>query len=223
VRNYLFDNLSSENYLDLFAVYNPIRRETVIGWPRQGYRYADRLVVWAHDTNAWTIGEGDNLSDATLGVITANFKDTWSQHPEPWADNTDLWSESVTEFEKFRFVGCRPVPPEIRLLDTTDPVARTAYVERSDLTFNDPERFKYIRRIHVRRAPGSAALQVEVGVRPTLDDPVAWGMPLQLEPGQQFVNVRAMGRFVSIRIGATGTDLWTLSGFDVEYELRGYQ
>lgn len=221
-RRYLFESLSPENYLDLFVVYNPLRRETLIGYPRQGYRHADRVAVWAHDTQSWSFGEGDSISDASVGVVELDFADTWEQHPETWAENTDLWSESITQYQRFQFLGCRPEPPELRVLDTDDPVTKTAYVEKADMSLGEPERYKYIRRIHVRRAPESAELTVTVGTRARLSTPIVWGPELTLQPGQEFVNVRAVGRFITVRIGATGDQLWRLTGWDVEYELRGY-
>ena len=226
VRKQLFDLLSEENRLDLVCYYNPIRRETYIGFPRPGYRYADRVACWCHDTQAWTFYSGDALSDVGLGIISQSYVAPWIEYPDPWVQHPEPWADNITTFERLQLVGCRPTglsgPRQIRIMDTGNDIVRTAFVERDDLAFGEPERFKYVRRVHVRRAPASAELQLKIGYRNRLDDPITWSPVLSVEAGQSFVNTRITGRYISIWVGTTGSELWTLSGIDMEYEMRGY-
>jgi hypothetical protein len=111
---------------------------------------------------------------------------------------------------------------ELRLHDTDDATSVSAVIGRHDLTFEAPERVKFVRRLHVRAKEGFGTLLVRVGAHMSISDAVTWSAEVPLTEPQQVVNVFAQGRYISFEIRSTGSEVWTITGVDLEAELRGY-
>jgi hypothetical protein len=112
--------------------------------------------------------------------------------------------------------------PDLILQNSGDSVAVAASLAREDLSMGEPERFKFVRRVHVRKVDGSGILYVRVGARPATDAPISYGAERPLADGETFINTSAMGRFLSVAIRGEDADEWAISGVDMEYEDRGY-
>jgi hypothetical protein len=51
---------------------------------------------------------------------------------------------------------------------------------------------------------------------------ITWSNEVTLTEPEQIVNLFAQGRYISVEIRSQGVELWRISGFDIEAEVRGY-
>jgi hypothetical protein len=101
-------------------------------------------------------------------------------------------------------------------------VARAASIGREDLSMGEPERFKYVRRAHIRTAASPGTLYVRIGARNSTTEAISYDSERALAPPESFINCGVLGRFISVLVRSEDEDEWRLSGIDLEYELRGY-
>lgn len=227
VRNRLFDTLNQKRLNDLVAYYQPLRRETIIGYPVGDESYASQVLVWSHDNDAWSSGDGDYAADVGEGGVVdfdpaeVPTLTSWDEDPQAWDDATRVWNDNGLRFTR-QLMGAYPKDVQLRLLDTDDLVVRSAFVEKADIHFDDPARFKYLRRVHVRWT-GRGTMVVRIGARNRIDDPITWTSSTPLAPGQQVVNLRVLARYITVRLETNDNQPWRLGGFDLEVEMRGYQ
>jgi len=137
-----------------------------------------------------------------------------------WDDDASTWNASATTAALDSFV----TGADVRMTqhDTADLVAMQSGVGKYDITFDEPERFKFVRRLHVRTVTGSGALLVRVGARDTPASSITWQPEVSLVEPEQIVNVSATGRYISFEIRAIDTTVWTVTAVELEAELRGY-
>jgi hypothetical protein len=53
-------------------------------------------------------------------------------------------------------------------------------------------------------------------------DAISWGAELALADTESIVNAFAQGRYISVDIRSEDTQAWTVTGIDLEAEMRGY-
>lgn len=114
-----------------------------------------------------------------------------------------------------------------------DGSAITSYLIRESLTLTgqdkygkariDLQAYKHVKRIwpYIAAVDGTV-IQISIGVQRRTQDLVIWNPPVSFVVGQmEFVNVRAMGRVISIKFENTSTAAWTMTGYDIEVEQAG--
>lgn len=213
----------------VFAIYHASRRETIIAVPG-GSSSSSYYLTWSHDSKAWGIldnlSQTDELTSAAVGIVaTKLFPVTWDEESAvTWGTNSITWDQSPYAYAN-SLISTDPVNNKLLLLDDPAGAIVSALVEKTDMHFGEPERMKFVRRVHIRRRPGapSSNMFVRVGSRMTLNDSITWSESIPLAGNQQIVNCRALGRYISVRVSSGATQPWSLSGFDLEVELRGYQ
>jgi hypothetical protein len=93
------------------------------------------------------------------------------------------------------------------------------YLERLSLSLGEAERFKFVRRVHVRGEGGT--IYIRIGAQLVAGGSVTWSAELPLVLGtDSFVNCSAMGRFLSLSIRQPSDGL--ITGIALEADLRGY-
>ena len=106
--------------------------------------------------------------------------------------------------------------------DTTDAETLTAYLGKYSMDFGDSARVKLLKRIHLQGAPGYGKLFVRAGGQMTPHDSIAWCTEVEINDPTQIADCFATGRYISVEIKSTGSDVWKLTGLDLEVEPRGY-
>jgi len=224
IRNRLFDNLNGSRPFDIVAFYQPLRRETCIAYPTGGDSFASEILVWSHDTDTWAIAQGDGIGAAAEGAIVddvAAAESSWDADVGEWNQSNRVWNDSGQRLTR-QILAAVPDAMQLRLVDTLDPTHRNAWIEKADMALGDPSRLKCLRRVHVRWQ-GREPLTLRVASRMTVNGTQTWAPAVVMQPGDQVANVRILGRFITIRFESAGTEIWRLSGFDLEVEDRGYQ
>jgi hypothetical protein len=222
MRDTLFAQLDQENFEELFAVYYRAKREVWICYPESGSTLCDRALVYNVDNDAWSERDVPESRAAAVGVVNDSApSEAWDDDTDTWDGDFTLWNEQfISNAERLMFA--MPGDTEFQLADSSEIVALDSVVSKHDITFGEPERLKFIRRVHIRAERTSGSLYVRVGQRMTPGDAVTWQTERELALDQQFINCTVLGRYISIEIRSEGTDPWKVTGADFEIEMRGY-
>lgn len=221
VKDHLFNNLDQDNFRNLFCTYNPGRDEVIIGYPEAGSQFCTKALVY--DMNTDSFGERD-LADvvfAPVGFVNDDtVSNTWADRSDTWAAAVDAWGSSNIEAARgsLVYVGAATLEQQ----DTIDAVAEAASLRKHSMDFGEPERLKFVRKVHVRAAANSGDLLVRVGGQMTPNGSTTWSNEVTLSSPDQVANISALGRYISIEVRTIGSDVWKVTGFDLEFEKRGY-
>ena len=223
-RRALFNALDQDNFGNLFCVYYRQKNEVWLCYPEAGNSLASRAMVYDVANDAWGDRELSGISFGATGIINDTATD------ETWDSDSETWDSDLTEWNKQTY---SLATEELVLADNTTPdfleVGRgtqtlTSTLARHDIDFGEPERFKFVKRIHVRVDEPTAGVSfgLRVGTRNATGESISWGASQSMVSSDGFVNVLATGRYISVEITATTTTAFKISGIDIEAEMRGY-
>jgi hypothetical protein len=221
MRNFLFNQLDQDNYENVFSVYHRAKNEVWVPFPEQGSQYCTLALVYdvAHDS--FGVRVLPNVTCAAIGVVNdTSPSEAWTDQTYTWEDAARLWNQPNYSLAVESILTGYGTTAEQH--DTQDATTVAASVSRYDLTFDEPERVKFVRRVHVRASPGFGALYVRVGARMTPTDSITWSAEQTLTEPAAYVNTFATGRYISVEVRSDGAAVWLLSGIDLEADLRGY-
>jgi len=221
MRDFLFGQIDQNNYENLFCIYHRARNEVWTCFPESGSTYCTLALVYDVATDSFGVRDLDDVTCAAIGIVNDTAgDDSWAGADYFWADATQFWGTSNFSFAAESLVTGFGTTMEMQ--DTDDAVATPASVGRYDLTMDAPERVKFVKRVHVRAKEGFGTLLVRVGARMSPTDTITWSNEVTLTEPEQICNLFAQGRYISVEARSTGSDVWTVTGFDIEAELRGY-
>ncbi len=221
VRDFLFDQIDPEKFQQIQAIYNRSKDEVFVGFPSVGSAFMDRALIYDLSRGAWGVRELDQVTHIALGLVSDTTpSNTWENRTEVWADAQGVWSagltggpvDSLMTLEQQDFVQ----------QDSGTGVAVNAVIGRSGLTFGEPERIKFVRRVHLRTSENFAQLFVRVGASFTPTGAISWSPEVEITQGQQIVNTFAQGRYIAVEVRGEDSNIWKCTGIDLEAELRGY-
>lgn len=222
VRDYLFSQLDQDNYENLFVQHDRARGEVWICYPTSGNQFCTEAIVYNVNDDTFGVRALDSVTYIAAGVVNDTSPDeSWDGDAEVWDADTSFWNSANFSLANEQIVTARN-GAELMLEDDETAVAVAAFVERLDMAMGEPERLKFARRLHLRTNGTPGTLYCRVGARNAVTDAITWDTERALVPPASFVNVRAQGKFLSTQVRGQGTDVWQLTGQDLEYELRGY-
>lgn len=221
MKDWLFNNLDQTNYENLFVTYNRPKNEVLVSFPAAGSELCNLALVYDIANDAFGVRDLPSISHAAIGTVNDDV-------PSDVIDDNDSVIDDVqrpfnvadlsaaTESLVFGFDAA------LEMQDTEDASLVEASLAKYDLTFDAPERVKFVKRLHVRAEPGFGSLLVRVGARMTPTDTITWSNEVTLAEPDQIVNCFAQGRYISVEIRSNSDRVWTVTGVDIEAELRGY-
>ena len=106
--------------------------------------------------------------------------------------------------------------------DMSDAETLTAYLGKYSMPLGDATRVKFLKRIHVKAQASYGTLYVRAGSQMQPNDTITWSDEVTITDPEQVVNCFALGRYISFEVRSAGSDVWKLTGFDLEVEQRGY-
>ena len=221
VKDFLFNQLDSDEFFQLFCSYNRAKDEVIIGFPSQGSTYCDTALVYDLSRDAFGVRALNQITHAPVGLVRDLIpENTWANRTETWSEATGVWARSLS-------VGATD---SLMLMETIDFVQQDtnnstdipAIIGRTGLTFGEPERIKFIKRVHVRTRESYGELFVRVGGQMLPNGPIDWSDDVSITATQQIVNVFASGRYIGVEVRGEDGTVWKLTGIDLEAEIRGY-
>jgi len=219
MRSYLFNQLGA-GFENLFAFYNRPKNEVIIAYPTGTDTLCSQALVYDVGNDSFGVRDLPDITCAELGVLDDTApSDDWDSDSDTWDSDISVWSATSSSAIESLVFGA---DDELIGQDTDDLVALEAGIGRYDLTFADPERVKFVKRVHVRAEPGFGELLVRLGSRMSPSDTITWSNEVALTEPEQIVNAFAQGRYISVEARSIGSEVWTVTGIDIEAELRGY-
>lgn len=221
VRNWLFNQLDQSNFLNLFCTFNRARNEVLIGFPEAGNQFASLALVYDITHDSFGVRELNSVAAAPVGFVNdSSASNTWASRTDTWAAASDVWGQS--ELSAARDSILLVEAADLVQQDTADPVSAPATIGKHGMSFGEPERVKFIKRIHIKADSGFGTLLIRVGGQMTSGGTTAWCNEVALTSPEQVVNCFAVGRYISVEIRSIGSEAWRLSGIELEGEVRGY-
>jgi hypothetical protein len=220
MREFMFSQLDSANYENVFAVFHRAKGEAIIGFPETGSTRCTKALVYDMATDCFGVRDLPQVACAAVGVVndTSTSEIIDDQNIIIDLDDRYLNEANFSLATESLLLGYGATSEQ---QDTPDHVTRESGIGRYDLTMGAPERVKFVRRVHVR-AQNYGTVLVRVGSRMTPAAPIDWTAEQALTEPAQIVNTFAQGRYISVEIRASSPLVWQISGLDIEYEPRGY-
>lgn len=220
-RNAIFDSLDPENYEDLLLFYHRAKQQAWLLVPELGGGM--RAFVYDLLTKAWSEREVPYVSAVAAGVVDdGQASDIIDDADIIIDDAVRVFDTSALSLARESMVLAVPNAQEPALLEVDgEPSNLVRRVRRGGLTFGDPARIKFVRRVHVQMRPGSDAVSLRVGGRMNPGDSVVWGNTVAVN-NSQVVNVSVVGRYIDVEVFSNGVSSWGFVGAEIEAELRGY-
>lgn len=233
MRLFLYNQLDQTNFGAMFCVAHKRQNEVWIFFPSSGNTFCDLALVWDASGGGWGVREVPLISHAAVGIVNDTApSETWDADSGTWDSDNTVWNQQAFSSAIESLVLGKPndsTPTSSLFLqvDLGDTFAGTnieASIGKYSMPFDEPERVKFVRKVVplVKAATGTA-IMVRVGTQMTAEGAISWGVEQTFTVGtSQHVDVLAMGKFISVEFRSTGVNPWTLTGFDIEGEIRGY-
>lgn len=220
MRDYLFQQLDQTNYENLFVIYYKARQEVWVCFPETGNSACTKALVYNIATDSFGERTLPSVAHAALGIVNDDQPSgIWDDDSEAWDTDFSVWSDVNYSLAATGLVTVGGTT--MTLHDTTDATTVAASVGKYDLSFNAPERIKFVKRVHLlTKNPGT--LFVRVGSRMAPTGPIRWSPEVTFTEDSQVVNTFAQGRYISIEVRSAGEELWAITGINIEVEMRGY-
>jgi hypothetical protein len=224
-KNYLFNALDQDNFANLFTVYYREKNEVWICFPETGSSdgYATRAMVYDVANNSWGDRELTGIAFGATGIINDTAPDeTWDADSEVWDDDVTVWNTVLYSLAAEALVLADNANSDFLEVDA-GATSLTATVAKNDIDFGEPERFKFVRRVHLRvEADTDVDFTVRVGGKESTGGSVDYTAPATMNSDDQFIDAMVLGRLISVEVSATTTKPWRITGIDLEAEMRGY-
>jgi hypothetical protein len=217
VRDFLFGQIDQDNFDKLFVVYHQAASQVWVCFPEAGFEFCTMALVWDVARNAWGTRRLDTVRHGATGIVNDTASSLlWDAATEEWDAVSVLWNADnfSTANRSLLFASGTDL-----LLVGRAGTFSEGYLERLSISFGEPERFKYVRRVHVRGEGGT--IYVRVGSQAVAGGAVTWRAEQPLILGiDAFINCSVQGRFISLSIRVPADSIITAT--DLEAESRGY-
>lgn len=222
-RRFLFNQLDQDNFDNLFCVFNRERNEVWLCFPESGNTFASRAMIYDVALDAWGDRELSNISFAATGIINdAATDETWDADTATWDSDATVWNEVTYSLAADSLVLADQSAPDF-LEVGAGAVTLTSTLAKNDIDFDEPERFKFVRRVHLRiEADASIDFTIRLGTRNATGESVTYTNAVTVNSDDGYADVLATGRYISVEISTTTDKTFKITGIDLEAELRGY-
>ena len=221
VKEWLFNQLDQTNYPNLFCSYNRAQGEVIIGFPSSGNEFCDTALVYDVVLDSFGVRELAAVTHAPVGFINDSAEsNAWADRTEVWADAVGAWGSSTVSSARDSLVLIHTT--EMHQQDVTDAETMVAYLGKYSMPLGDNARVKFLKRVHVKAKANYGTLFVRVGSQMEPNDTITWSDEVSITDPEQIANCFAQGRYLSLEVRSAGSDVWKITGFDLEVEMRGY-
>lgn len=227
MRRHIFANIDPVTFDNSYVAILPSENEIWICYPTNGNTFPDEAVVWDYQNNRFGLRDMFATPHATSGIlpILSGLPVSWDLDPNAWNTDISTWDESAFN----------PVEDSLVLADTVDGFLNvddgitfngtpiSAILNRDALDLGDPERLKTVKAIWPRIHGNTGDIvNFRIGSQLRINDPILFSNTLPFAINEQDkIDVFSTGRFISVEISSDGGAGWELSGFDIEFVMRG--
>lgn len=239
-KRFLFSDMDGSEYEKTYVYANYAEKEMWVCYVESGHLAAlpNKALVWNWSYNTWGVRDLPN-NNAAVGsggygtphieggvVDTSSGGDTWATNDGTWDTWTVPWGNIGYNPQEQSPLMAADKLYKGDSTDQFDGTSMTTRLERQDIPLGVPDQgtqddIVRIKRIYPR-IDGNAAVNIYVGSQMAPGDAVDYQSPVSFTPGtDRKVDVRRTGNHAAIRFESTGNQQWSLSGYDIEYEIVG--
>jgi hypothetical protein len=228
IKEWLFSQMSQAGINLVHAYSVPQQAEVVFNLPLGSDIECNTALVWNHERDKWTIRDIPPCQHGFTALTPQGIPLTWANDTGTWDDETGYWNEGVPGGYSPRPVT---VGEDVGIWRNGEggidwlgrPVIGS--VERVGLRLSQNDEVVRIQRLEpaFEGSPGKV-VRIQVGATLTSNESITW------EPAQPFtigssayIHCNGRGRYFGIRIEGEGPDIFTVTGFQVEFERGGRQ
>jgi len=185
-------------------------------------------IAYTINTELGSVGVRDlpNASFVARGVVSKVTADTWDSDAGAWDDDTSFWNQQAYSPNEDSILMAVSDVSKLFSVDTVSSANGAdipAYLERTGLPIGDFLQRKIMTRI-VPRLEGAigTTIYIRLGSQAIFDAPVAWSNPIPYVIGTDIqVSAFAEGRLLAVRFESSGTEVWRLHSYRVEFVDQG--
>lgn len=184
--------------------------------------------VWNYERDVWSLRDLPAVVHSFNTYIPSETSpNTWDTDAGTWDADFRVWDASASGGFVPRPLGLSERRGEAYLLEVgdsdADGVTVRGSVERLGIPIGDGASVKWIDRVYPRISgqPGDV-LQITLGGQIGAGDSVLWSPAVAYVIGEtDSIAARVVGRFLSIRVEGSNAAPWSVSGFEIEFDVRG--
>lgn len=225
MRKWLFSNLDSNYYGRAFVVSNPQLNEVWVCFPTTGSDVCTKALIWNWRDGTLTVRDLDRATCATSGPFSYTISNPWSTSAYNWDTDPTVWDVSDIPLSQASLL-LGTSEPKLLVADLTTTFHGTDYqatMERTGLTFDNPDQVKLLRSV-VPRIDGVSGQTIYIQAGGALDaeGSYSWGTPVAYTIGTtRQASVMASGRFLAVRVYSTAGYNWRIRSMDLDVANMG--
>lgn len=225
-RRWLFQNIDSTAYDRCFLTKNVYFNEVWICFPELGQTACTKALVYNYKDGTISLRDLPDVTSGNTGLVDVTATTSIDSKTQPIDSYLTSFDENEFGAQLERTLLCAPARPALALVDSGTQFFGSfisSMVERTGLTFGDPNKVKTVRRVRPRfRAPTGTVITFRIGGHMDLYGAVTWSDPVSFTVGTDVsVDAFATGRFGAYRIESSSAYQWRLDGMDFDFTERG--
>lgn len=217
-------------------IYVAPTRELWYGIPGED-GYIDEVLIYSLESNEFTVRpltypsqsmDVGNIASAVQGSDWDTDNNTWDSDWSPWSQGGAIENQDKPIFSAGTLSpgSTQDVQLQLRAYEignTENGIAVQWRLERRGLDLGDPSAIDTIHEVWPRiENLESSWLSVRVGFQDNERDPVTWGAPQLMFPGDEYVgDIEVSGRFIAVELGGIQAEVVRVEGFDLVYTRKG--
>lgn len=231
MKQFLFRQLDQSNFGACFVTRNVKADEVWFCFPSAGNSFCDLALVWSR--GKFGVREIPDASCGASGIVNDMTVDqTWAGANYTWAEAVQRWGEETFSDANDALVlgmpnDAAPTSSKFYEMDsgtTADGDNIGAVLSKYTMDFGEPERVKLVKRvIPIVDADPGTIIYIRVGSQMTPNGATTWTAEEAFTAGtSEHVNIVIGGKFLSFEFRSDGIKGWTIPGFEVELDRKGF-
>ena len=238
LRDWLFANISQEEYHKSFLLLQEKRREVWFCFPEAGSTWCNKVIVISLTDGEWAIRDLPNISSLVWGPLLETSRlTTWDQSVGAWDSSSGAWGQPPRGSHFLgTLISAAPELGQIYKFDDTlkqDGINFQSYLERIDVPLGpagqdgsiaaDYVNKKLVQHVYpIINAPQGTAFQIHYGGRDDLNGLVIWQDSKTFRVGiDKKVDLWFNTKSLALRFSSEAPTDWTMEGYKVVYEMCG--
>ena len=224
-RRTLFQSIDSQLQNLCFVFKNPYLNEVFVCYPEPGQTTCNKAMVWNWKDKTISFRDLPSVNHAAYGALDTGLSQTWDSDSGTW--DTDLTSWNQGEYTPgLARVLMGSDDTKLYQLDTSatfNGATISAYLERSGLHFDAPDKIKTVKGIRPRiTGTNGGTVMVSVGSSNDAYASPSYGTPVAYTIGSSVTaDLFQTGRYMAVKF-SSGTALqWRLDSYDIDVMTGG--
>lgn len=222
-KQFLFNQLDSDNYEKLFTVYHRSKNEVWLCFPETGETLCTRAMIYDVSNGHWGDRDLPGISMGATGIVNDLAEDqTWDADDTTWDTDVTTWNELNYQLATRDLLMAEPATPDLYRADAGS-TAITTTLARHSIPVAGGDGIAKINRVFPRvEGDTDIDFALRIGVQDSPEGATTWTNAITFNSNDNAVSVIAKGRYISWEVSATTAKAWALTGMDFEFYQRGY-